>query len=138
MEGGDLRQAVQAIEAIRQSVPDLGWHGFGGGVFPRQTRTKDLAEFRSDMTAPGQVEEFRRAVEFLQAVSRTKKPNRRRSSYTWKDIAARWYAQRHPGEDSYISNGMLIAAALALGFQVIPIDGGPNAWINIADSARHV
>src|SRR5690606_33807667 len=110
----------------------------GGGVFPRQTRMEDLAKFRSDMTAQGQVEEFLRAVEFLQAMPRTKKPNRRRSSYTWKDIAARWYSQRHPGDDSYISNGMLIAAALALGFKVERIDGGPNAWLNIPDSARHV
>ena len=136
-----MRADRNAIEAVRAAYPSLGWHGFGLKNIPAATpkeRAATFHVFRREMTELGQMEEFRRACDFLATVRRSKNINRDLDSYGWKNVAERWCAKRHPGDDSYISNGMLIAAALALGFQVIPIDGGPNGWINIADSARHV
>jgi hypothetical protein len=55
------------------------------------------------------IDEFIRAATFLSKFGRRKSMNRARSSYGLKHDA-----ERMPGD--YVANGMMIAAALAMGF----------------------
>jgi hypothetical protein len=55
------------------------------------------------------VDEFSRAAEFLFRFGRQKSVNRKRASYGLKHDAER-------AAGNYVANGMLIAAALAMGF----------------------
>jgi hypothetical protein len=55
--------------------------------------------------------------------------NRRRGSYGLKHDAER-------ATSDYVTNGMLIAAALAMDFSAVPThSGSPNAYFNIGSEA---
>ena len=59
-------------------------------------------------------------------MDRTKGINRRLgSSYGLKHITEAW-------SESYIPNGMFIAAAVHLGFMVERAESGPNAYLNVS------
>lgn len=59
-------------------------------------------------------------------------PVRRISSYGYKHQAERLQQERG-APSHYIANGMFIAAALDLGFEIRRIPGSPNVYLNIAD-----
>ena len=71
--------------------------------------------------------EIQRAIKWLAKQRKTKQVNRNfGTSYRMKHVA-------EATEGKYISNGALILSALALKFQVKPVDqGSPNCWINVA------
>ena len=71
------------------------------------------------------------AVEFVSQCHKRKTVNRKRTSYGWKHVAERAMCE-------YISNEQFIEAAREFGFTVRMIPGTPNAYINIAESARHM
>lgn len=98
--------------------PDLA--GFGW-----RTNLHHQAMFtRSRETLRDVADEFIRALEFLRAADHVLA-----SSYALKHTAERWHRERHPDVDSYISNGALITAALALGLTCKCIAGTPNSMI---------
>lgn len=84
---------------------------------------------RAEMLDDQAVGEFIRAVEFLSKFARRKTINRKRGSYGMKHDA-----ERSTGD--YVANGMLIAAALGMGFLAVPTHfGSPNAYFNISSKS---
>jgi hypothetical protein len=119
---------IPTIEAVRARHPMLAWYGFG----PVRGDRIDFRLHRAAMTESWQVEQFLRAVEWLEQAKRTRIISRRRTSYGWKHVAERWLARRSPGRDPYIADGMFIAAAIHLGFLLRPLRNGTSVWLNIA------
>lgn len=114
------------IEAVMAQAPQLTHFGFG--VFDAHERTPEqrkaeLAKGRQEMLTAGAVYEFTLAREFLARRGKRATINNSSSSYGLKH-----QAEHTCGE--YISNGMLIAAAIHLGFKIKR--DGPNAYLNIA------
>lgn len=129
----DGQDFAEAVDAVRQARADV--HAYGVGYDRRwgwKWGADGLEKARAEMTGPSSVEQFERAVRFLSyAGHRFRRPaaaNRKRSSYSWKHAAERVMG-------GYVSNGMLIAAAYALGFLVATEKDSPNAWINLSEEA---
>lgn len=129
--GGTLLRAF-AQAGLRRAMdlaPQLS--GFGYRVTLDRGETPEGAEARflenrAEMLGERGVDEFIRAAEFLSKFGRRKSMNRKRSSYGLKHDA-----EREAGD--YVANGMLIAAALALGFAAERTHAGsPNAYFNIS------
>jgi hypothetical protein len=128
--GSLVRAFAQA--SLRRAMdlePELS--GFGYRV-PRdrgETREEAEARFlasRAEMLGEHGIDEFIRAAKFLSKFGQRKSMNRKRSSYGLKHDA-----ERAAGD--YVSNGMLIAAALAMGFSAERTHAGsPNAYFNIS------
>jgi len=94
-------------------------------LYRRGFATFDLSPGQTASTSTI-VDEFIRAAEFLSKFGRRKSMIRKHSSYGLKHDA-----EREPGD--YVANGMLIAAALALGFSAERTHAGsPNAYFNIS------
>jgi hypothetical protein len=95
------------------------------GETPEEAEARFLAN-RAEMLGEHGVDEFVRAAEFLSKFGRRKSLNRKRTSYGLKHDA-----ERATGD--YVANGMLIAAALAMGFSAERTHAGsPNAYFNIS------
>lgn len=129
----DGQDFAEVIEAVRRAHPDV--HVRGVGYDPQwgwKWGAGGLEKARTEMTDAGCIREFERALRFLShAGHRFRRPaatNRKRSSYSWKHAAERVMG-------GYVSNGMLITAAYALGFIVTTEKGSPNAWINLSEEA---
>lgn len=118
--------APEAIEAVRQRYPDLAWYGFGMPSWSEEP----FEMHRAAMTESGKVQQFLRAVAWLVQVRQTPKINRRRHSYDWKHVAERWHMSKGQG-DYYIAEGMFIAAAAHLGFQIRRPPNDTSVWLNI-------
>ena len=112
------------VRAVMSAYVQLTHHGFGifqRGVLSPAERLVQYIEQREEMLSVPALEEFGRACEFLAGLDRTSAPTRSFSSYNLKHSAERWH--RHRGIEGrwnreYVSNGMLLAAAYHLGFQV--------------------
>jgi hypothetical protein len=129
-----LSRALAKIGIHRAMDIEPNLTHFGYGVFAERKTTAEerqvrFNENRARMLDDYSVGEFVRASDFLSRYGRRKTLNRKSTSYGLK----------HKAEDlagAYVSNGMLIAAALALGFSAQPTDpGSPNAWFNISSKA---
>lgn len=129
--GGTLLRAL-AQAGLRKAMdlaPELS--SFGYRVTRGRSETAEEAEARflenrDEMLGKHGLEEFIRAAEFLSKFGRRKSMNPKRSSYGLKHDA-----EREAGD--YVANGMLIAAALALGFSAERTHAGwPNAYFNIS------
>jgi len=82
------------------------------------------------MLSPRAVDEFMKACRFLSQFGQRLTINTRSSSYGLKHEAERFHRElAGPDHDPYVSNGMLIAAAVHLGFKLKQV--GPNAYFNI-------
>lgn len=81
------------------------------------TRSRDALRDAAD--------EFARALEFLRAADRIPSA----CSYSLKHRAEQWLREQSPDRDAYISNGAMIAAALALGLRCVRLAGTPNSMI---------
>lgn len=127
----DGQDFAEVIAAVRDANPDL--HMAGVGHDPKwgwKWKPGDMERHRADMTDQGHVEEFERALRFLSYAGQRfgqAKVNRKRTSYAWKHVAERVMG-------AYVSNGMLVTAAHALGFTVATNDS-PNPYINLGDKA---
>jgi hypothetical protein len=112
------------IRAVMDAHPELTHHGFGVYEEQRissQERQTRYETSRAEMLSARALGEFERGWDFLESLERTKAPTRVFTSYNLKHTAERWH--RHRGiegrwERAYVSNGMLLAAAVALGLQV--------------------
>lgn len=129
--GGTLLRAF-AQAGLRRATdlePELSGLGYRVTRERRETPEEAEARFlqnRAEMLGKHGVEEYIRAAEFLSKFGRRQSMNRRRTSYGLKHDA-----EREAGD--YVANGMLIAAALALGFTAERTHAGsPNAYFNIS------
>jgi hypothetical protein len=123
-----------AIRAVMDKMPELG----RGGFFVHDRRETPEAnrrkhdDSRASMLSDDAIGEFERAVEFLEARGQRATLNRQVTSYSWKHSAEKFH--RAAGADNdYVANGMMIAAAVHLGFKVVRDDYGPNAFLNVAE-----
>ena len=101
---------------VLKLYPDLrpfGFGGYKGDVEPISTWYEAEAHDQIDSAAT-----------WLNECTRTRYASRKQNSYGYKHEAERW-------QNTYISNGALIAAAVILGFKVVSIGNSPNAYINI-------
>ena len=126
-----------AIKSVMDIEPSLARWGFGMIDSPGQTREQRTIEFqhaREEMLAAPAVAQFVRAHHFLSHFGRRASINRRISSYGLKHQAEGFH--RDLGlTDVYVGNGMLIAAAIHLGFKVMRT--GINACLNIGAKQEH-
>lgn len=138
-----------AIQGVLERVPRLHVHGIGfgrpqrNGDGSRQTPQQQYAEFlelREECLGDHAAEAFLRSLAFLACVSPTKTIRAGTGSYRLKHVAEN-YACTYPEGDAlgpdYIPNGMLIAAALHMGFRhKTHIDelgyDGPNVTFNMS------
>jgi len=118
---------------------------FGIGVYfgtPREQRKAKFAKDRADMLHEKCIEQFGRACMWLHDKPKTKQITPRAgTSYGLKHCVERWHQKHFEGE-AYVSNGMFIAAAIALGFQIRNSGGeersSPNVFLNITSARRHL
>ncbi len=116
--------------------PFLSSEGFEARLTIRRPGGRTFEQDRADMTHPAHVAEFVRAAQWLAYAPKGKGTvRRRRTSYGWKHIASAWH-ERHGQADSYISNGMFLAAAYALGRKVVQAPDSPNGFMDILDRAE--
>lgn len=123
-----------AIEAVLARQPDLCANGFRY-AYARESAQEAADYFkrsRAAMTEGPYVEQFARAVAFLQTKVKSATVSRKRTSYGYKHDAEAFHKAANPDGDPYVANGMFIAAALHLGFTVKRDGNGPNAFINLA------
>jgi len=119
-------QNLADLLAVLAKYPDLTKNGFDPW-FPLSGPPDHQAEILAGQAAfleAGGVSEFGRARCWLAGRARRLTVNRGRTSYSWKHVA-------ELAEGAYVSNGSLIAAALADGFPVGRRSGSLNAWLGI-------
>lgn len=119
-------QAKDAIQHILAAHPDLNENGWQH----RGVTQSEHDQWRAEMTSDQALEQFARATEFLGQCQRRESVWTGSSSYGWKHQAENYF-KGHPG-GSYVSNGIFIAAALALKFIIKRIPDSPNCWLNIS------
>lgn len=135
VSGTREKTTQDAIETIMSRYPFLNYWGMGleGAQKPKPTDPK-LVAARNTMRSHLGPAEFNTSVGYLQLLERTSTPNpRAHSSYTHKHLAENWGAKNNMSW--YVSNGMLIAAALHLGFKFACIRETPyrgRVILNIA------
>ncbi|MBI1252171.1 MAG: hypothetical protein GC189_11935 [Alphaproteobacteria bacterium] len=117
------------VAAILEREPELSSYGFG-----KFRPSDDLAAMRADALTESSCQEFEKAIAWLSLMKPTASLNRHATSYGYKHEVERWFAATYQG-NSYVANGMLIAAALHLGLRVRRAmhngRGTPNAYINL-------
>lgn len=115
---------MNTLEQVLAQHPTLGYTGFGGPW----SAPGDWQEDRRMLAQAHQ--DFQFAVDWLRANCR---PAKRVTSSAVSSYALKHYAERsHPR--GYLSNGVLIAAALALGYPWR--QDGINAWIAVRRTDR--
>jgi len=109
------------LDAIMLEYPDLTAQGFGGD---------DFASERQVLAGSG--EAFEACCRWLSARKHTEHPNRKigRSSRI-KHMIERSY-QRATGQNLYIPEGALIAAALMMGLPYLKARGRTSAYLGIS------
>lgn len=131
VRSADIAAAREAIRAVMEREPTLTVFGFP--TYKRMPPAERKAEFdrlRRSMVTDYHVEQFLMAQEFLFTVPRTERVTKRVSSYGYKEQVEAFQKRRN-APDSYVENGMFIAAAVDMGFVVGRIEGSPNAYFNI-------
>lgn len=130
-----------AIEAVMTKQPTLAHSGLGISQDYMKTLDQRDAEFvdgRRSMLSPEAVAEFMRAVEFLAQWDKRGTINRSwsYSSSVLRRQAENFHERKYGSGDNNVANGMLIAAAIHLGFKIQPV--GASAFMNIAAKRRPV
>jgi hypothetical protein len=135
------KKARKAIEQITANEPWLsidGIHGFeyfegdierGRDSFGRETTHKKFLEDLEDRRKGfgGHWEEFAAACDILENMEKTKRFNKKYTSYALKDLF-----EKGPG---HLNNGVFIAAALHAGFQYKAVDKSSNPYLNISNAS---
>lgn len=130
-----------AIEAVMATQPTLARSGLGISEDYMKTLDQCEAEFaegRRSMLSPEAVAEFMRAVEFLAQREKRGTINRswRYSSSVLRREAENFHERKYGSGNNDVANGILIAAAIHLGFKIQPVGG--SAFMNIAAKKRPV
>ena len=111
------------IKAVLELHPRLTTGGYLPRTEPDKMSFAHFRDFMSDETAA----QFEAACRFIDAAGTTQNVSKKSPySYHMKHVAERW-------AETYIANGVFIAAALHMGAPVLP-DGGrsPNASIGLS------
>lgn len=101
----------------------------------RRSQAYGSVEAPGSSVAKDALQQFGLAILFLHPHSKIKSFNRATNTYDIKHMAERFPGATgyYPDNGSYVSNGMLIAAALALGFKAEPTRAGSHyAHLNIS------
>lgn len=126
------RATIEEVLAREPALSANGLRSFDRRLSP-QENAANFARSRQAMIEARYVEQFIRAVAYLETREKSKTAARGRTSYGYKHDAEHFHEAAAPGEDPYVANGMFIAAALHLGFTAKrEADSSPNALINIA------
>ena len=112
-----LTQTTPAADllAITARYPALGRFGF----------TQRAGRSQDDMLSDADAETFLRVCAWLHGMTALKHCNRHTTSYVLKHAA-------EDAIDSYVPNGVFIAAALHCGFTITRIAHSPNCYCNIS------
>lgn len=122
--------ALPVLQSVLEAMPTLTMAGVGGGDIQRRSdgkwenwydREKRTAEWRKDLESEENVEPFLLALAFLARVQKTKTIREGFGSYGIKHIAENYACSYPDGEvlgPQYVSNGVLIAAAVHAGFAI--------------------
>ena len=129
------------IESILEANPRLTTHGFGvpdsyGWSGPKYIN--EVKRSRDEFYNDWQCDQFELALLLLQHCDKRKSLNRNVSSYGLKHTAERISREHKIRTDlgNYVSNGVLIAAAISESFDVRPIDWRSlNAYLNISSKS---
>ncbi len=124
----DTATTKVTVRGILKLYPELTYGGFVIGGGPKRSRKERAAEkrrARRKMLTLFPLDQFRRAISWLDEQPRTRKINRRAgSSYGLKEEVEL--------DGQYVSSGMFIAAAIACGYQVERAGfNSRDAWLNI-------
>lgn len=128
-----------AIKQVMQKTPNLTHFWFGIYYDRNQTienRMKEFEKNRKAMLTEYATDEFLIAMEFASHLQLRKTLNKSVTSYGLKHQAERFF-QANPRPDrpghGYIINGMMIVAAIHLGFKAASTHhGSPNAYFNVS------
>jgi hypothetical protein len=124
-----LAEAAAEMERVLDREPHLG--DFGFDVWDRRKTSlemaAELARQRDDILSSASLAAFIATRAWLRRHNKRKTINKSGTSYGLKHIAER--------DVGYITNGVFIAAAVAEGFRVVRDGDGPNAWLNISETA---
>lgn len=124
------------IERSLRSEPRLGH--FGMGVYDERKKLRingadavatELEKERADLRLA--VDEVRAAADWISRQERSARANKSHSSYGYKHHVERWFRKR--GGNVYVANGSFIAAAVGLGWNLIPIPDSPNVGFCFAE-----
>jgi hypothetical protein len=116
--------ARAAIVDVMERHPDLTDQGF------ERPGRRGFDHHRADMLHPFAVKQFEYARAWLSAVPKRSAPNRDYGhSYGLKHVVEKWAG-------SYVSNGMLIAAALHLGLPIARCPSNINCWVGVASRRK--
>jgi hypothetical protein len=129
-------RTAQAIRDAQRKFPQLCAHGvFGFRIVGHAARLAMAKHFAPTISAPIAMAEVETAIEFLAMLDPTK--TGRVDSYKVKHVAEDW--GRCHDLSGYVSNGAVIAAALALGLAVEPCGppwaGSPNVMIGVSEKS---
>lgn len=129
------------IEKVMQDEPLLSHNGFGfDDSYPDyfyklyaygKSKAEYLQGFKEDRQKLKQaLDECQRCCLYLQHLKKIKTVRYNLGSYGLKHSAERYHRALKMFDQSYVSNGALICAAIHMGFKVIRQDeDSPNAWI---------
>ena len=136
-----MTSARETMESVLAAHPDLSANGWKFREIGENQQASEArhAEARSRVLTDDTGHcgaEFERALEYLSRCMRRKTVWKGASSYSWKHHAEHYFSARDGG-GGYISNGMFIAAAIALDFVIERIPNSPNCWLNISASERY-
>jgi hypothetical protein len=129
-----LPEQRAAIEAVMAREPGICANGYRTHD-PRRSPQDNVAAFnasRHDLLRSAFVKQFVRAIEYLHTQEKSNTVSRKRTSYGYKHAAEDFHRAAASHADPYVANGVLIAAAIHLGFTVKRDGASPNAFINIA------
>ncbi|WP_433949950.1 hypothetical protein [Brevundimonas bullata] len=129
----DLRAAIAAVMDREPELGSRGYRTWDGRLTVREN-AETFRLSREEMLKAHSVEEFARAVAFLQTKEKARKVSRKGTSYGYKHEAERFHEAQFPRSNPYVANGLFIAAALHLDFTVKRDGNGPNGFINIASA----
>ena len=124
----DTATTKVTVRGILKLYPNLTFGGFVVGGGPKRSPEERAAETRRarrEMLTPSALDQFRRALNWLDEQPRTRKINSRAgNSYCLKEEVEL--------DGRYVSSGMFIAAAIACGYQVERAGcNSRHAWLNI-------
>lgn len=132
------RVAIRTVlEPIVEDNTHLTTHGFGvpNRYFAGEEYRAEMARSREEFFEDRYCDQFELALVLLQNAERRKSLNRKSTSYGLKHSAervSRRFGMRTDLGD-YVSNGVLIVAAIYEGFDVQQIEfGSLNAYLNIS------
>jgi hypothetical protein len=124
------RDAIKLVLSQQTTLTRYGLGIFEPWRKTREQRKAELIEGREAMLLPYHMGEFIRARDFLSQFTQRATINTKISSYGLKDQAEAFYRERN-AYNSYISNGLFIAAAIHLGFKIKQVGDSPNLYFNL-------